>query len=166
MATTPTSVPGSKRRGAAPAALPRRGFTLLELLVVVALIALASSVMVLALRDPGAAQLEREAMRLAALLESARAESRLAGLEIRWRPGIGPGAGFSFIPSRRDEPWPTAWLGEGVSAEVADPRGLSLGPEPVIGAQRVVLRLGEQRLVLATDGIAAFTITAEASDAR
>uniref|UniRef100_UPI0017FC3268 pilus assembly FimT family protein n=1 Tax=Methylibium sp. TaxID=2067992 RepID=UPI0017FC3268 len=53
--------------------LPRaaRGFTIVELLIVVAVIAIASSVAVLALRDPSATRLEREAARLAALLESA-----------------------------------------------------------------------------------------------
>jgi len=33
-----------------------------------------------------------------------------------------------------------------------------LGPEPLIGAQRIVLRLGDQRLTLATDGIGPFTV--------
>lgn len=172
MATTPTSAPGSKARAAGSARPGRRalrgaGFTLIELLVVVALVAIASTVAVLALRDPGEARLEREALRLSALLESARAESRLSGMEIRWRPGVGRDAGFRFIPARTDDPWPTAWLAEGVSAEVGDPRGLSLGPEPVIGAQQVRLRLDERELVLATDGIGAFTIVAgAASDAR
>ena len=36
--------------------------------------------------------------------------------------------------------------------------GLSLGPEPVIPAQRMRLQLGNQRLVLGTDGLSAFDI--------
>ena len=39
----------------------RRGFTLIELMIVVALIAIASAVVSLALRDPAATRLEREA---------------------------------------------------------------------------------------------------------
>jgi general secretion pathway protein H len=54
-----------KRQGA--------GFTLIELLVVVALIAIATASLSLALRDPAESQLRREADRLAALLEAARA---------------------------------------------------------------------------------------------
>ena len=52
------------------------GFTLIELLVVITLIAIASSVITLAMRDPAATRLEQEAARLGALLEMARAESR------------------------------------------------------------------------------------------
>jgi general secretion pathway protein H len=35
-------------------------------------------------------------------------------------------------------------------------RALILGPEPLIGPQRIVLRLGERNLTLATDGIGPF----------
>jgi general secretion pathway protein H len=61
-----------------------RGFTLVELLVVVALIAIASGLASLALRDPAASQLEQEASRLAALLESGGAGR---GAARRARPG-------------------------------------------------------------------------------
>jgi len=64
---TPTSAPGSKPLPGRRAAV--RGFTLVELLVVLLLIALASGLAGLALRDGREDQLEREAQRLAALLE-------------------------------------------------------------------------------------------------
>ena len=69
-----------------------RGFTLLELLVVVAIIAIATAGVSFALRDSEATQLEREAQRLAALLESARAQSRSSGVPVRWyaTPESGP----------------------------------------------------------------------------
>ena len=135
-----------------------RGFTLVELIVVVALIALASSVVVLALRDPDASQLEEEAARLAALLEGARAEARASGLSARWEPRSGEEGvpGFRFIGLPPARALPNRWLDDGVSAEVTGARAIVLGPEPLIGPQRIVLRLGERNLTLATDGIGPF----------
>jgi general secretion pathway protein H len=37
-------------------------------------------------------------------------------------------------------------------------RAVVLGPEPLIGEQRIVLRLENQRLTLATDGIGPFVV--------
>ncbi len=138
------------------------GFTLIELLVVITLIAIASSVVTLAMRDPASTRLEQEAARLAALLESARAEARASGLQGRWEPNSGAAAtpGFRFLGfPDTSEPRPTNWLGDGVSAEVIGARAVVLGPEPLIGAQRIVLRLEAQRLVLATDGLGPFQVT-------
>jgi general secretion pathway protein H len=154
---TPTLAPGSKPRRAAS------GFTLIELLVVVALIAITSATITLALRDPAEMQLQREAQRLAALLETARAESRASGLAVRWIPkGLKGGDDFRFEGLPRTIQLPTRWLGEPVAvlienATAANP-GLTLGPEPVIPAQRLRLQLGSQRLMLATDGLGAFDI--------
>ena len=69
------------------------GFTLVELLVVLLLIALVSGMASLALRDGGDFRLEREAMRLAALLESGRAEARASGVAVRFElTGDDPGS--------------------------------------------------------------------------
>lgn len=139
------------------------GFTLIELLVVVALIAITSATISLALRDPAELQLQREAQRLAALLETARAESRASGLTVRWVPkGAKNGEDFRFEGLPRTIQLPTRWLGEPVAVQIenataANP-GLQLGPEPVIPAQRLRLQLGGQRVLLATDGLAAFDI--------
>lgn len=146
---------GRRRRNA--------GFTLIELLVVVTLIAIASATISLALRDPTELQLEREAQRLAALLETARAESRASGLTVRWIPkAIKTGDDFRFEGLPRTIALPSRWLGDPVAVEienatVANP-GLTLGPEPIIPAQRLRLQLGNQRLMLGTDGLAAFDI--------
>jgi general secretion pathway protein H len=151
-----------------------RGFTLIELLVVVALIAIASTVASLALRDPAAMQLEQEAARLAALLEAARAEARASGLRVRWMPSrraVGEAdraGGFTFIglPTPADSPaaLPSHWLNAGVRAQVVGATEVRLGPEPLIGAQRIVLALDERQLVLATDGLGPFRVD-EAGDA-
>lgn len=150
---TLTSAPGNKPRG----------FTLIELLVVVALIAITSATITLALRDPAELQLQREAQRLAALLETARAESRASGLTVRWIPkGIKTGDDFRFEGLPRTIQLPTRWLGDPVAVQIENATainpGLTLGPEPVIPAQRLRLVLGSQRLVLGTDGLGAFDV--------
>jgi general secretion pathway protein H len=142
-----------------------RGFTLIELILVVAIIAIASSLVVLALRDPDASQLEEEAARLAALLEGARAEARASGLAASWEPRSGeegvPGFRFVGLPPSRE--LPARWLDDSVSAEVIGARAVVLGPEPLIGAQRIVLRRGDRRLVLETDGLGPFAVQNEPS---
>jgi general secretion pathway protein H len=159
--------------GMTPAHYPRRGsssggFTLIELMIVVVLIAVASSVASLALRDPASTTLEREGARLAALLESARAEARASGLATYWEPQTQvqspdqASPGFRFVGLPPSEALPTHWLDSGVSAEVVGARAVMLGPEPLIGAQSIVLRLRDQRLTLATDGLGPFVVVAEA----
>ena len=137
-----------------------RGFTLIELLIVVALIALASGVVALALRDPNETRLEHEAARLSALLEAARYEARASGVAVFWEPRSKPehDGGFRFVGLPTQE-LPTQWLSPGVSAEVIGAPALVLGPEPLIGAQRVVLSLESRSLALATDGLGPFVVS-------
>ena len=73
------------------------GFTLLELLVVISIMALATAGVSLAIRDGGERQLEREAERLATLLESARAQARTNGSLVIWRP-MPQGFRFEGLP--------------------------------------------------------------------
>jgi len=140
------------------------GFTLIELMIVVVLIAVASSVASLALRDPASTTLEREGARLAALLEGARGEARAAGLAAYWEPRTASPEvpGFRFVGLPPSEDLPSNWLETGVSAEVVGARAVVLGPEPLIGAQRIVLRLRDQRLILVTDGLGPFAVALEA----
>ncbi len=143
-----------------------RGFTLIELMLVVALIAVAAGVVSLALRDPSSVRLQTEAQRLSALLESARAESRATGLAVHWVPtGVDGDVHFRFlqVSGARSTAMarPTRWLDPQVRAEVMDAPLVQLGPEPLIGAQRIVLRLGDQRLELATDGLGPFAVVGD-----
>ena len=140
------------------------GFTLIELMIVVALIALAASVVSLALRDPSESQLEQEGARLAALLESARAEARASGLSVQWLPRppdtdrAGP-TGFRFVGLPASAGLPQHWLSAGITAMVIGAPAIVLGPEPMIGPQRIALNLEDRRLTLGTDGIGPFVVT-------
>jgi general secretion pathway protein H len=170
----PTSAPGNERlsrglprscRNLAPSRAAS-GFTLIELLLVVALIAIASGLASLALREPATSRLEQEAARLSALFESARAEARTLGVSVTWRPLVNDGSNtqsgdFRFDGLPAADPLPTHWLTPGVVAEVVGAPALVLGPEPMIAAQRVVLGLEGRRTTLATDGLGPFVVLAE-----
>ncbi|HMO48979.1 MAG TPA: prepilin-type N-terminal cleavage/methylation domain-containing protein [Rubrivivax sp.] len=148
------------------AAAPRRGFTLIELMVVIALLAIATGVVSLALRDPARTRLDTEAQRLGALLETARAESRASGVPVIWVPSlVDQERHFRFARLRGTQletmDLPTHWLDPQVRAEVLGAPTVQLGPEPLIGAQRIVLRLADQRVLLATDGLAPFAVVAD-----
>lgn len=135
-----------------------RGVTLLELLVVVAVMALATAGVGLAIRGGPAAQLEREADRLIALLEAGRAASRASGVPVRWTV---TGEGFRF-EGVAPASLPDRWLAPGVVAQNA--AGLVLGPEPFIGAQQVQLTHADapgQVLRIATDGLRPFAVKAK-----
>lgn len=143
--------------------MPRSGgFTLLELLVVVAIMALATAGVGFAIRDGAAGDLDREAIRLAALLDSARAQSRMSGSPVRWRT-TPTGFVFEGLPTAD---LPTRWLSQDtrVSSLGGTSRaGLTLGPEPIIGAQSITLTTSshpDRNLTVSTDGVRPFTVLA------
>lgn len=131
-------------------------------MVVVAIIAIATAGVSLAMRDSQQARLDREADRLAALLDAARAQSRASGVAVRWRP-VANGFVFDGLPP---EALPRHWLADGVSAQPATALGvplpaLQLGPDPIIAAQQLTLSLAGppvRRLRLRTDGLRPFAV--------
>lgn len=127
-------------------------------MVVVALLAVVVGMVSVSLRDSNANHLDEEAMRLSALFEAARARSRASGQEVRWQPVAAPGSGFEFTGLPPGAGLPKAWLDGRTRAEVLDAPLLRLGPEPVIGAQRLRLMLADRQLVLATNGLAPFAV--------
>lgn len=148
----PTSVPGSNRRR-------HSGFTLLELMVVIAMIAITTAVVSLAIPDPSATRLEREAARLIAQLEAARTQARAGAMTVLWVPQAnGADADYQFVglppallPSLK-------WMEPEVTAKVVGAKSIVLGPEPVIGPQQVVLSLLDRQIIIGTDGLAAFDV--------
>jgi general secretion pathway protein H len=161
---------------------------LLELLVVLAIVAIASAGIGFAMRDGTRTQLEREALRLSALFESARARSQVSGVPVRWRI-TAQGFQFEGLPpsERSEDDLPQAWLDADTTASVdaavmaspstgsgqatawqsmvpGQPDTLLLGPEPIIEPQGVTLQSRSQpaqRVRLATDGVRPFTVQAD-----
>ena len=136
------------------------GFTLMELLVVIALIAIGTASVSFSLRETSQTLLERDAERLAALLESARARSRSSGVPVVWRPVVdtfSSGAPVAFVfEGLPPQTLPAAWLSP--QTQVAANSLLRLGPDPIIGPQSVMLSGPNFRLWVSTDGIQPFQV--------
>lgn len=154
-----------------------RGLTLLEMLVVVAIIALGTVGVSLALRDNNN-RLDREAQRLAAMLDAARAQSQAMGVPVLLKladngfvlEGL-PVNSTTATPNLPDAPALQAWLYPDTAAEIlrvantSPSNRLLLGPEPIIPAQalRLVSRESGAQLVLRTDGLHSFQISSGAT---
>lgn len=134
---------------------------MIELMVVIAIIAIGVALTSLALRDGASTRLERDGERLAALLETARAESRVTGLPARWVPAARPDdAPFRFVGLSAGRQMPETWLDAEVRAQVIGAPAVVLGPEAILPPQRIVLALQERRIEVASDGLGAFTVRA------
>jgi general secretion pathway protein H len=152
-----------------------RGFTLIELMVVITLIAIATAGVSFALRDNESTLLDREADRLATILETTRVQSRSTGVALAWLPLA---QGFVIVPAsvlkgasvQMNAASISPWLAPGISAQIAggaggvgvanpSPRSLLLGAEPMIAPASVLLSLGARRLSVSTDGLRPFAVT-------
>ena len=129
--------------------------------MVVAIMAMATAGVSLAMRDNSGATLEREAQRLAVLFESARAQSRASGVPVYWYTTPD---GFRF-EGLAAEALPGRWLTEGTT--VRGNTQVQLGPEPIIGPQAVELvssnppaNPSQGVLRVATDGLRPFAVQA------
>jgi general secretion pathway protein H len=130
-----------------------RGFTLIEMMVVLALVALVSGVVALSIRPSPQQQLGREAERLALWLEAVRSQSRGLGqiMQVRVdasgaqilgpRSDTSPGARLSWL---YDDTLPVAVV------------TLTLGPEPILPPQQLLLTSrtdGRTRVQVGTRGL-------------
>ena len=135
----------------------QRGFTLLELMVVVAVVAMATAGVSLALRDASANALDREAARLSAMLSAAHAQARTEGVPLQWRA-----TAQGFVLGQTTH----MWLAPGTRAHIDTPDAtgnrasdaLVLGPEPMMAPQRLTLSLQGRQVTLATDGLRPFSL--------
>lgn len=142
------------------------GFTLLELLVVLAIMAVLTGGVLLALPPAGERALKHDGEQLAALLEAGRARARAAGLPLVWQAqaaeaGFGQGGAssgqvFRWQGMAVPPDWPQRWHSPETQAQSVR---ILLGPEPVLPAQQVVLFGAQgQRLVVASDGVQPFSV--------
>ena len=137
----------------------QRGFTLLELLVVLAIIATSVVGVRLSLRDSQETQLSREAQRLVAMLEAARVQSRTRGVPLIWEPAPN---GFIIRAAMANQAQPLiqtrteAWLA--ADTQVSSAQAVWLGPEPILRPMRVTLSVGTKSLTVATDGLRPFEV--------
>ncbi len=145
----------------------QQGLTLLELLVVLAIIGFAMAGVSLSLRDSSQTQIEREAQRLVAVLDAARAQSRTSGVALIWQatpegfvirpalaynPSQGNNTAITSAPSpaanliaARTETWLTAGTQATISTATASANNITpanlvvLGPEPILTPVRITL---------------------------
>ncbi len=155
----------------------QRGLTLLELLVVLAIIGFAMAGVSLSLRDSSQTQLEREAQRLVAVLEAARAQSRTSGLALIWQTTpegfvISSASGNAASPmATRTETWLAAGTQAMVSTATPSTNNTSpanlvvLGPEPILAPVRITLSVAATNsakpatsLNIGTDGLRPFQV--------
>jgi len=133
---------------------------------VMLIVAVAAGMITVSLRDSSQSKVEEEGARLAALLESARTQSRIVGTDVRWEP-LQEGSGFHFLglPAPALKELPTHWLDPDTHATIVGEPQLRLGPEPLLPVQRVVLKLGEHEVTVGSDGLSPFEILPPAETA-
>jgi general secretion pathway protein H len=131
----------------------------LEIMVVVTVVAIGSAAVALSLRDSAQAALRIEAQRLAAVLDSARAQARAMGRPVRWRPVDG-GFVLEGLPQAQGV---QRWQVDNITARSTQADGaVELGAEPIMVPHSVRLWLLDRPQTTAqitTDGARPFTLS-------
>lgn len=177
----PMSAVGNRAARLAKHQAKAGGFTLIELMVVITLIAIATAGVSFALRDNEATLLDREAERLSVILETARVQSRSSGVALAW---VALGEGFVIVKAsdladpafKLSQLGARPWLAPNIAVQIQsgalEPAinanradavvtgALQLGAEPMIAPASVALSLGQRRLAVTTDGLRPFGVQA------
>ncbi len=143
------------------------GLTLIELMVVTLLIAVAVGGVSLSLRDQSATALDREAQRTVSVLEAARAQARGSGVAMLWvalpegfATLAAPQAGSTVqVPLGAVTPWLSAQtqvqiLGASGQGQTA----LVLSAEPMMPPVSLLLDVAGRQVRVATDGLRPFRV--------
>jgi general secretion pathway protein H len=129
-----------------------RGFTLIEMMLVLAIVAVLTAVVSWSMRDSAAVQLKQEAERLALWLESARVQARVQGLAVTAQM-LPQGVALKGLSSDTGGTVQGAmglnWLRPDTQPVGGD-AVLMLGPEPFIPPQQVQLGSTRDPLARAT----------------
>ncbi len=156
----------------APWRSARGGFTLVEVLVVVVIIAVLVSLVAVKLTPDARQSLREEALRLAALLAHARDEAIVTGAPLAWQH---TGHGYRFLQRAADRSWAAVdrdpslrarELPAGVDFAAietsAPPTGaralIVLAPTGLSEPFRITLALGEHRVRVSSDGASAAVV--------
>jgi type II secretion system protein H len=146
-----TSVPGISDR--------RRGFTLLEVLVVLAILTIVVGAVTVSLAPAESRRVDEEGARLAALFRLAQDESRVRSREIVWRADR---HGYRFdiagVAGQRssDDPLrPRAWP---FPIEAVTPGEVRFGREPLLTAVDIRIATPGRTLTLAVDAMGEATV--------
>lgn len=153
----PTLAAGNEPMPAGQLTSHQQGFTLLELLVVLALMALGTAGVALALRSTPQQQLQEESQRLVAWLEAARAQARSQGLVVRAKLQAEGATLAGLAPSPAATP-PLRWR---YPHTRVIPIELLLGPEPILPAQSLRLQHaqdGQAQVTIGTQGLRPFAL--------
>lgn len=133
-----------------------RGFTLLELLVTIAIIGLGTAAVALSLRGGESRRLQEEGARLGALFRIAQDEARISGRALVWEADL---EGYRFRPLVR-EPGAREWRDELLRARSwpfavsrIDGARVVFGREPMLEPATVRIATAERELRLALDAL-------------
>lgn len=138
-----------------------RGFTLLELLVVLVIVAVSASLAMLALPPTNRNALDQDAAQLAALMDAARSYAAAVQAPVRLEKTE---TGYQFIgivsgnwQVLEGELRPRSFLTSGATLSAAKD-GVLLGPEPVGEPLKLGIVLGAEGRAVSSDGASPFFV--------
>lgn len=159
----PTLAAGSNT----PQSLAQRGWTLLELLVVLGILALVLGMVVQSIPPAEQRRLQRESAKLLAHLEAARSNAMVQARPV-WLVPTPSGWELRHSPQGPDWLHQEAWDAPGLQLTIATSpmtntvEAMRIGPDPVMPKYELHLRYGERSMVLHNPTMAGFEVKPKA----